>query len=62
MRSAIVFDVDGVLIDSPHERAWKEALAELACGDWRTVVASTRYRPEFFDTATYQQFAAGNPR
>ena len=62
MRSAVVFDVDGVLVDSPHERAWKEALAGLASGDWRELVPSTRYRPEAFDTATYQQFAAGKPR
>ncbi|MDQ6743355.1 MAG: HAD family phosphatase, partial [Candidatus Dormibacteraeota bacterium] len=24
-----VFDVDGVLVDSPHERAWRDALQEL---------------------------------
>src|SRR4029077_4707218 len=24
--AAVIFDVDGVLIDSPHERAWREAL------------------------------------
>jgi beta-phosphoglucomutase-like phosphatase (HAD superfamily) len=62
MRSAVVFDVDGVLVDSPHERAWKEALVDLACGGWRELVPNTRYRPEAFDTATYQHFAAGKPR
>jgi beta-phosphoglucomutase len=24
-----IFDVDGVLVDSPHEAAWREALREL---------------------------------
>jgi beta-phosphoglucomutase len=24
-----IFDVDGVLVDSPHERAWRDALKEL---------------------------------
>ena len=60
--SAVVFDVDGVLVDLPHQRAWKEALAALACGDWRELVPTTGYRPEAFNTATYQQFAAGKPR
>ena len=23
-----IFDIDGVLVDSPHERAWRETLAE----------------------------------
>jgi beta-phosphoglucomutase-like phosphatase (HAD superfamily) len=62
MRSAVVFDVDGVLVDSPHERAWREALAQLARGRWRDVVPDTSYRPDAFDTATYQRFAAGKPR
>ena len=25
--SAAIFDVDGVLVASPHERAWREAVA-----------------------------------
>jgi beta-phosphoglucomutase-like phosphatase (HAD superfamily) len=62
MRSAVVFDVDGVLVNSPHERAWKEALVRLARGRWREVVPHTTYTPEAFDTAAYQQFAAGKPR
>ncbi len=62
MSSAVVFDVDGVIVDSPHERAWVEALAQLANGDWRDIVPSSRYRPEAFDTGTYQAFVAGKPR
>ena len=27
LRSAVIFDVDGVLVASPHERAWRDALA-----------------------------------
>jgi beta-phosphoglucomutase len=26
---AAIFDVDGVLVDSPHEKAWRESLREL---------------------------------
>ncbi len=62
MSSAVVFDVDGVIVDSPHERAWVEALAQLADGEWRGLVPRTRYQREAFDTRTYQQFVAGKPR
>src|SRR5690242_8474864 len=34
---AALFDVDGVLVDSPHERAWSETLDELMQGAWRDV-------------------------
>ena len=33
--NAVIFDVDGVLLDSPHERAWREALHDLMTGEWR---------------------------
>ena len=46
---AAIFDVDGVLLASPHERAWREALNGLA-------------DPERFTTAMYQRAVAGKPR
>jgi HAD superfamily hydrolase (TIGR01509 family) len=46
---ACIFDVDGVLLASPHERAWREALAGLA-------------DPARFTTALYQAEVAGRPR
>jgi trehalose/maltose hydrolase-like predicted phosphorylase/beta-phosphoglucomutase-like phosphatase (HAD superfamily) len=57
-----IFDVDGVLVDSPHERAWREALKELMEGDWRDIREQTGYTPERFTTAVYQQVMAGMPR
>src|SRR6266487_1969389 len=57
-----IFDVDGVLVDSPHERAWREALKELMDGDWRDIRERTRYTPERFTPAVYQQVMAGMPR
>jgi len=45
----VIFDVDGVLVDSPHERAWREALAPYA-------------DPASFTTAFYQANVAGKPR
>jgi beta-phosphoglucomutase len=46
---AALVDVDGVLIDSPHERAWREALQGLA-------------DPRRLTTALYQAHVAGKPR
>ena len=47
--SAAIFDVDGVLVASPHERAWREALVGLA-------------DPARFTTGFYQANVAGKPR
>lgn len=47
--SACIFDVDGVLLESPHERAWREALAGFA-------------DPSRFTTEMYQAHVAGKPR
>lgn len=49
MIAAAIFDVDGVLVDSPHERAWREALAGFA-------------DPARFTTAFYEAYVAGEPR
>ncbi len=49
MLRAGIFDVDGVLLASPHERAWREALEGLA-------------EPERLTTALYQAEVAGKPR
>src|SRR5207247_2958610 len=57
-----IFDVDGVLVDSPHERAWREALKELMEGEWRDIRDQTTYSPEKFTPAIYQAIMAGKPR
>ena len=44
-----IFDVDGVLLASPHERAWREALQGITA-------------PDRFTTAMYQAHVAGKPR
>lgn len=46
---AAIFDVDGVLVASPHERAWREALTGFA-------------DPARFTTEFYQANVAGKPR
>src|SRR6202050_4642243 len=47
--TAGIFDVDGVLLASPHERAWREALKCFA-------------DPGRFTTAMYEAHVAGKPR
>ncbi|MEA2740064.1 MAG: beta-phosphoglucomutase [Acetobacteraceae bacterium] len=49
MLIAAIFDVDGVLLASPHERAWREALMGVV-------------DPARFTTAMYQAHVAGKPR
>jgi beta-phosphoglucomutase len=57
-----VFDVDGVLVDSPHEEAWREALRELMETKWSDVRDDTSYAPERFTPQVYQQVMSGKPR
>ncbi len=47
--AAAILDVDGVLLASPHEQAWREALSGLA-------------DPKRFTTALYQADVSGKPR
>ena len=60
--SAVIFDVDGVLVDSPHEFAWRQTLDELMQTSWADIKRSTTYAPDRFDTSLYQTRVAGKPR
>lgn len=57
-----IFDVDGVLVDSPHEKAWRESLRELMQSQWSDVRDRTSWSPEAFTPAVYQQEMSGKPR
>jgi trehalose/maltose hydrolase-like predicted phosphorylase/beta-phosphoglucomutase-like phosphatase (HAD superfamily) len=57
-----IFDVDGVLVDSPHELAWRESLQRLMETEWRQVRDQTSWTPERFTSDVYQQVMAGKPR
>ena len=43
-----IFDVDGVLVDSPHELAWREDLKDLLEGGWSGVRDRTTWTRESF--------------
>jgi trehalose/maltose hydrolase-like predicted phosphorylase/beta-phosphoglucomutase-like phosphatase (HAD superfamily) len=57
-----IFDVDGVLVDSPHELAWREAFKRLMEGEWRDIRDRTSWTVEPFTSAVYQRLMAGKPR
>ena len=57
-----IFDVDGVLVDSPHEAAWREALRELMESDWSDIREQSTWSPERFTPQVYQQVMSGKPR
>jgi beta-phosphoglucomutase len=57
-----IFDVDGVLVDSPHERAWREGLQQLMDNEWSDIRDQTSYSPEKFTPQVYQREMSGKPR
>jgi HAD superfamily hydrolase (TIGR01509 family) len=57
-----IFDVDGVLVDSPHEEAWRESLRELMEGEWRDIRPQTTWSPDAFTYELYQAIVSGKPR
>jgi beta-phosphoglucomutase len=57
-----IFDVDGVLVDSPHEKAWRESLRQLMESSWRDIRDRTTWSPDAFTPLVYQQYVSGKPR
>jgi beta-phosphoglucomutase len=57
-----IFDVDGVLVNSPHYQAWRDALRELMDTEWADIRGGTSYKPEAFTEEVYQENVAGLPR
>ena len=57
-----IFDVDGVLVDSPHEQAWREGLQQLMENEWSDIREQTSYSPEAFTPQVYQRVMSGKPR
>jgi beta-phosphoglucomutase len=57
-----IFDVDGVLVDSPHEPAWRRSFQELMEGQWSDIRDQTSYSPDKFTSQVYQEVMSGKPR
>jgi beta-phosphoglucomutase len=62
MLQGAIFDVDGVLVDSPHFQAWRDSLGELMRGQWAGIASQSRYAPERFTQDMYERVIAGRPR
>ena len=54
-----IFDVDGVLVDSPHEQAWREGLRELMENEWSDIREQTLWSPDAFTPQVYQREMSG---
>ena len=54
--------VDGVLVDTPHEKAWRESLRGLMEGPWREIRDRTTWSPDAFTPHVYQTEMSGKPR
>ena len=59
---AVIFDVDGVLVDSPHEPAWRETLDDLMQTRWSALRSDTRWTPGGLSTRVYEREVSGRPR
>jgi beta-phosphoglucomutase-like phosphatase (HAD superfamily) len=59
---AALLDIDGVLVNSPHERAWRNALRDMMEAQWDDVRARTTWSPHAFTTHLYQELVSGKPR
>ena len=57
-----IFDVDGVLINSPHEEAWRQSLQELMGSVWADIRDRTTWSPAAFTSHVYQEEVSGEPR
>ncbi len=57
-----IFDIDGVLVDSPHEKAWRDSLRDLMESDWADIREQTTWSPEAFTPHVYQEHMSGKPR
>jgi beta-phosphoglucomutase len=51
-----------VLVDSPHEAAWREALRELMESEWSDISGDTTWTAKRFTPQVYQQVMSGKPR
>jgi beta-phosphoglucomutase-like phosphatase (HAD superfamily) len=57
-----IFDVDGVLVDSPHQKAWRESLRALMENEWSNIRDQTTWSPEAFTPRVYEEQMSGKPR
>ena len=64
MKRGFIFDVDGVIADTPHEEAWRESLRFLfrEKDTWKHLLRRTSYSPERFTPNLYREQISGKTR
>ena len=64
MFNGIIFDVDGVIADTPHEEAWRDSLHLLfeEQENWKKALPDSTYSRDRFTTEVYQEIISGKPR
>lgn len=59
----MIFDVDGVIADTPHEESWRRTIEALAARpEWNEAVSASRWQPEDFTREVYLEVCAGRER
>jgi len=60
---ALIFDIDGVVADTPHEESWRRSLEALGGRpDWRAAVAASSWQPGAFTREVYLEVCSGRAR
>ena len=57
-----IIDVDGVLVDSPLERAWGDTLRRLMETEWADLRATSAWTPTAYTSEVYQDHVSGRAR
>jgi beta-phosphoglucomutase len=55
-----MFDIDGVLVDSPHDQAWHEGRRQLMKNEWSDIRDESSYSLEQFTPQVYQKEMSGS--
>jgi beta-phosphoglucomutase len=59
----MIFDIDGVIADTPHEESWRRTVETLAVRpDWAEAVSASQWQPEAFSREVYLEVCAGRGR
>jgi HAD superfamily hydrolase (TIGR01509 family) len=59
----LIFDIDGVVADTPHEESWRRTLEALAARPgWRAAVAASSWQPGAFTREVYLEVCSGRAR
>jgi beta-phosphoglucomutase-like phosphatase (HAD superfamily) len=59
---AVILDIDGVVVDSPHFECWRDAIVRLSAGRWNALAEQPPARQPWLTPARYRQHFSGRRR